>query len=135
MNADALSKSPVLDCSVATSQPEVVVAVTVPFAEGESTLEGKQHVDPTLKNVMDYLTLGVLPQEYKHARELVLSKSQYHVIDGVLYRVQPDKTLRIIPPTQDREGQFQEAHGGTFVDTCETRKSTVSWPSTTGGQG
>ena len=98
-------------------QPEVLVAATLPLAEakgGEPTLEGKQLMDPTLKGIMDYLTLGELPQEDKEARELVLSKSQYEVIDGVLYRVQPDKTLRIIPPTPDHEKLFQEAHGGVF---------------------
>ncbi len=116
-NADALFKSPVLGDPGTTSQPEAVVAVTIPIAEakgGETTLEKKQHSDPTLKKRIDYLTLGVLPEEDREAQELVLSKSQYQVVDGILYRVQSDKTLRIIPPTLDREGLFQQAHSGVF---------------------
>ncbi len=56
-----------------TSQPEAVIAVTVPIAEakgGETILEKKQRSDPTLKKRIDYLTLGVLPEEDTEAREL-----------------------------------------------------------------
>ena len=40
----------------------------------------------------------MLPESFKHARELALTKSQYVVPDHVLYYVVSDKTLRIIPP-------------------------------------
>lgn len=78
------------------------------------TLGEEQASDPPLKTIMEYLTKGVLPESEKDARELVLSKSLYEVIDGVLYRVQPDKTLRIIPPTEDQKRLFEEAHAGAF---------------------
>ena len=79
-NADDLSRSPVAGSLMATDQPEVVVAATVPLAEakgGETTLEGKQQLDPSLKKIMDYMLHKVLPPEDRIARELVLSKSQY----------------------------------------------------------
>ena len=35
-------------------------------------------------------------------------------MDGILYHVEVDKTLHLIPPTCDWESLFQEAHSGTF---------------------
>jgi len=77
---------------------------------GEPSLEDKQRADPKLRRIIDYLTLP----EHSEAQELIQSRSLFEVVDNVLYRVQPDKTLRIIPPPQDREELFREAHGGVF---------------------
>ena len=48
------------------------------------------------------------------ARELVLGGSQYTLLDGVLYHVERDKSLRVIPPLVDREKLFHDVHGGIF---------------------
>ena len=56
----------------------------------------------------------MLPPDHHKARELALSKSQYEMIDGVFYYIRPDKTLRVIPSTSDREKLFQKVHGGAF---------------------
>ena len=40
--------------------------------------------------------------------------TQYEVIDGVLYHIEPDKTLRIVLPSADRKKVFNEAHSGVF---------------------
>ena len=48
------------------------------------------------------------------ARELVLSRSQFEVIDGILYHVEKDKTLHVIPPECVRRKLFDEAHSGQF---------------------
>lgn len=34
--------------------------------------------------------------------------------EGVLYYVEADKTLCLIPPTDNRKHLFQEAHSGKF---------------------
>ena len=39
---------------------------------------------------------------------------QYEVIDNVLYHVEVDHTLRVIPPAHLRETLFKEAHSGLF---------------------
>ncbi len=39
---------------------------------------------------------------------------QYEVVDGILYHVEADRTLRIIPPRGDREKLFHEVHDGVF---------------------
>ena len=66
----------------------------------ERTLEERQKDDPSLAVILAYLQKSELPEEEKAARELVLGEPMYTVIiDGVLYHVERDKTLRIIPPT------------------------------------
>ena len=74
----------------------------------------RQLDDPELKCIMLYLEDGELPRDEKKAKELVLGKSLYEIVDGILYHIELDKSLRLIPPTCDRESLFQEVHNGTF---------------------
>ena len=98
------------------------------------TLEERQRADTQLNAIISYLETGKLPAGEKEARELVLWQSQFTMKDGVLYRVQPDKTLRIVPPTVDRHKLFNEVHGGLFAGHLREEKthSTLSrhywWP-------
>ena len=62
--------------------------------------------------IITYLETGVLSSDEKLARRVALTQPQYVVEDRVLYRLEGDGTLRVIPPTQLREWIFQEAHGG-----------------------
>ena len=48
------------------------------------------------------------------ARELVLSGPQFEIIDNILYHVETDKTLRVIPTTDQREKLFEDVHNGLF---------------------
>ena len=118
-NADALLRAPVGLASALQScdSPVVLAAVWVgekPAKDGDDCLEKRQRRDPNLALVIDYLESGTLPEETKKACELVLTQSQYEIVDGVLYHVEPDKTLRMIPPTSDRKQIFEEAHSGAF---------------------
>ena len=61
---------------------------------------------------MEYLEKGEFPDDDKRALELALTKSQYTIVDSVLYRVESDKTLRVIPPTSQQENIFHEVYGG-----------------------
>ena len=63
---------------------------------------------------MNYLENGTLPTEEKKARELVLARKQYVLIEEVLHYMSKDKTLRLIPPEEDRHQLFDEVHGGMF---------------------
>ena len=93
-----------------------VVAATSPSWEsaegGEPTLSTLQRNDPQLAPIVEYLEKGELPADDKRAHELALTKLQYTIVDRVLYRVESDKTLRVIPPTSQREKILHEAHGG-----------------------
>ena len=107
--ADALSRYPVSllasDC-FSTQTAAVVANVDAsdsPAKSGEeNTLAERQQDDPSLAVILAYLQKRELPEKEEVARELVLGESRYTVIDGVLYRVEQDKTLRIIPPTAER---------------------------------
>ena len=40
---------------------------------------------------MDYLENGNLPKDERKGRELVLGRSLYQVVNGILYHMEPDK--------------------------------------------
>jgi len=57
---------------------------------------------------------GELPEDEKKARELVMGKSQFEIKDGVLYHIEKDKTLRVVPPANSRKELFDDVHKGVF---------------------
>ena len=73
-----------------------------------------QDEDPDVKIIKQCLKDGKLPLEDNVARKLLLSKVQYEVIDDVLYHVEADHTLGVIPPAHLREALFKEAHSDLF---------------------
>ena len=94
-NADALSRSPLpAGEDSTTGEPDGVVAAVLP--EGETDLPTCQQ-DKDLATIVTYPETGVLLEE-SLARTLTLSQSQYVLEDDVLYKVEPDSTLRVIPP-------------------------------------
>ena len=111
-NADALSRFPLETTGEGVSEAEGVVATVA--IETESDLVTLQRQDQDLGLVIHYLETGVLPTGEKVAKELALSKSQYILQDEVLYQVQPDCTLRIIPPCKHRRELYHQAHDGQF---------------------
>ena len=82
---------------------------------GEDILADRQRADPHLRDTILYLETGDLPSENRRARELVLGRAQFTLSDRVLYRIEADKTLRIIPPEADRQKLFREVHEGPFA--------------------
>ena len=120
--ANALSRYPIsllaLDC-MDTRSPTLVTNMNGTGSETESkdgrTLSERQREDRNLAAIIDYQQKGVLPKEEMAARVLVLGASLYTMVDGVLYLVEGDKTLRLIPLAADRRQLFLEAHEGPFV--------------------
>ena len=118
-NADALSRTLSESVSLAEpSEPPVVLAAIQPGEDlskgGDDCLEKRQHQDPELTMIMEYLQAGTVPKDSKKVWELILTQSQYELVDGVLYHVEADKTRRIIWPTGDRKQIYEEVHAGTF---------------------
>ena len=74
----------------------------------------RQLDDPELKCIMLYVEDGELPRDEKKAKELVLGRSLYEVVNGILHHIELDKSLRLISPTCDRQSLFQAVHSGTF---------------------
>ena len=111
-SADALSRMPLqIQDHVTAKDGETTVNS---LACDHGGVGSHQDEDPDIKIIKQYLKDGKLPLEDNVARKLVLSKVQYEVIDDVLYHVEADHTLRVIPPAHLREALFKEAHSGLF---------------------
>ena len=80
----------------------------------DTDLPTLQKEDPELAEIIEFLETGVLPRDEKVAKRLALTQSQYLLQDEILYHVEPDSTLRLIPPSKNREQLFKQAHGGVF---------------------
>ena len=122
--ADALSRYPISllqeECEESES-PVVVAAVQTPDEPHESgeenddcTLRQRQLQDNQLADIIHYLEDGQIPKEERRAREVLLTAPMFTVEDGVIYHVEQDKTLRIVPPTCDRFKLLLEAHQGPY---------------------
>ena len=135
-NADSLSRTPI-ESGTSPEDVKVVVAtlnadVELP-KDGDQPLGDRQRADPILSEIITYLERGDLPEDSKRSKELVSGQADCEVIDGILYRVDAKKTLKIVLPTGDRRKIFDEAHGGVFGGACMRRRFTGNWRSTTGG--
>lgn len=61
-----------------------------------------QRQDENLASIISYVETGLLPTDESMAKKVALTESQYVVEDRVLYKVEPDSTLRVIPPRSQR---------------------------------
>ena len=80
----------------------------------EEPLAQEQRKDCNLLPIIIYLESGNLPEDPQWARRLAIERTTYELVDGVLYKVMRDKTLRIIPPTSYRGRLFEDLHGGLY---------------------
>ena len=114
--ADALSRSPCCMDFTGEVSEQVVAAVEAQSSAkgGDRSLKELQREDLTLMPYFSYLEDRILPGDETEARELVLSRNQYEIVDGILHRVEKDKTLRVIPPVAKRRQLFDEVHSGKF---------------------
>ena len=114
-NADALSRAPIDHTG---GRPFGIVASLThdqPLEkDGEGSLANQQRADPSLLSIIDYLAEKKLPDDEKTAREIVLSRDQYALVQDELYRIDKDGKLRIIPPVSQRKKLFNEVHHGAF---------------------
>ena len=107
-NTDALSRAAPEE-SVPQSGPDGVVANLGP----EVDLAMLQRQDAELTVIIDFLETGLLPSE-KLAKKTAMVASKYTMEDRVLYHVEADGTLRLIPPAIHREHIFKQAHSAVF---------------------
>lgn len=83
-------------------------------SKGASTLATLQQQDIELAPMINYLETGTLPQDDREVRQIAISSGQYTLEDDILYHVEDDGILRVVPPVSQRECLFVEAHGGRF---------------------
>ena len=99
------------------SEDFLMAAVVSEPQDGAKSGEGikdRQREDAEIKLIIDFQENNFLPDDDKKARELLLSRMQYQLMDGILYYVANDKTLWLIPPIIDRKQLFEEAHCGPY---------------------
>ena len=78
------------------------------------SLREQQLADPELKPYFQYLEEGTVPDDPKTAKKMAAERTTHEIEDGILYHVEPDGTLRLIPPSTMREKLFEDLHGGQF---------------------
>ena len=120
-SADALSQNPLpVAKSRETIPPLSILAAIHPKVTAKNgedpnrALIEAQREDPELLRVIQYLEDGTLPEDDKLVRKVVLSKCQYVLIDKVLYHLEKDKTLRLVPPQSNRQKLFHDVHDGVY---------------------
>lgn len=69
--------------------------------------------DPELKVHFDYLEGKQLPTEEARARRIVAESTLMEVKDGVLYHVEKNGQLKLIPPKEMQTQLMEDLHGGT----------------------
>ena len=76
----------------------------------------EQYQDPDFKPIIDYLQKGVLPEDDKVARKIVLHNDNFDVIDGLLQHENPNFPGRwcVAIPKEKRADLIREAHDGRF---------------------
>ena len=96
--------------TVRVVQPEYCLELS---KDRDGSLQTRQRADPDHALIFAYLEDAILPEDPKKARELVLDRNHYEMLDGVLHHLEPDKTLRVISEVDPRK-IFDESHSGPF---------------------
>lgn len=65
----------------------------------------EQRNDPDVKEILDFLEQGTLPEDNKKARRIALQESLLAIVDGILYSVdlKHNNQKRVVMPRQLRE--------------------------------
>ncbi len=132
--ADALSRNPPPLDSLHNPE-EVQVLQLGPGASSEVDSPSKddtheqeiaslQRDDSDLLKIMLYLEGGVLPDDHRQAKKLVLERTQFELLDGVLHHENPKlpDLWRIAVPKVMRPALVEEAHAGRFAGHFGERK-------------
>lgn len=124
--ADALSRNPVPVTDILCADQEPVVESNVFQVETESDVRADlpnsnigelQRIDEEFAPVFEYLEKSNLPDDNRQARSLTPEKTNFEIIDGVLYYENPSVPgcWRIAVPRSLRQTLLRESHGGKFA--------------------
>ena len=100
-----LQTNPAIDVAVAAVQ-------TVSPEPEDGEWSELQAADGELASLITYLKTGELPATDTEAKRLVLTSSNFSLMDGVLYFNQPNGRLLLVVRKSQRQKLIQEAHGG-----------------------
>ena len=116
-NADSLSRYPTStqkDDEHDGSFGILAMLTPVDESEGNHLISEQQRADPGLADLIAYLETGALPTDHDRAQEITLIRNEFALKDKVLYHLEKDGTLRLVPPISSRRQLFDEAHSGGF---------------------
>ena len=100
----------------------------------DSSFVAEQYADEEVSSLIAYLEHRKLPKEDSTVRRVVAESQMYEILDGALYHVQSDKTLRLYMPETRQRALFDETHSGVYASHQRTAKihATLSkhywWP-------
>ena len=77
----------------------MLIRTLVDKTEGSLLTSEQQKADPGLADLIAYLETGVLPTDHDQAQEITLIRNEFALKDNVLYHLEKDGTLRLVPPT------------------------------------
>lgn len=78
----------------------------------EATLSKRKYEDPILWEIIQYLLDGTLLTNDQRPQQVALSQSDFTVLDGVFYKIEKDKTLKIVQLTGDCHHLYLEVPEG-----------------------
>ena len=65
----------------------------------------RQRKNAEVSDLIAYLEKRTLPED---ARRLVAESATFEIVDGILFKVQPDKTLRLYVPEGERRRRYTQ---------------------------
>ena len=98
-----------------TPGPPVGLSQTRAPGDEDALLASQQQQDEQVSPTYVYLAKGELPEDEREARRIVREAEQFTLVEEVLFRVQADKTLRLVVPAQRRKELFNEVHSGLYA--------------------
>jgi hypothetical protein len=79
------------------------------------SLSDEQLKDPKVKELREFLEDGKLPRDGERARKIALQASQFALVSGVIYYVNPKtRHKRAVVPGHLRQKMLQETHAGNY---------------------
>ena len=88
------------------------------------TLATEQRKDGSLRDLITYLEEGELPSDTKLARKIAAQATQFVILDGLLYFLDPKKSCkkRAVVPVHLRQKLIEEIHGGPMAGHFTTNR-------------
>ena len=87
----------------------------VQTSEGVTDYASEQHKDQQLKEIVDFLSSGRLPEDSKRAKIVASQETLFSLVDGILYYVDPKSNQQRVAVLQYLQKQLlEENHCGLY---------------------
>ena len=85
-------------------------------SKGAIDYASEQRKDQQLKEIVDFLSSGCLPEDSKRAKTVASQETLFSLVDGIFYYVDPkgNHQRRVAVPQHLRKQLFEENHHGIY---------------------